>query len=430
MLLEFCFRNFRSFRDEAVLSLEATEGGALRQSLIGYNHRYYLPGAVILGKNGGGKSNVIRAFWFSVQFIRNAQRTQEDGALVPVTPFRLDDCSGKEPMEVSFVYTVDGVKYWYQFSATRERIVTESLYSAPRGQKALVFFRSGQDYRFTRERAARRMIAKVVAENQLFFATACALQDQDCIAAMSWFRKKVLFPRGSADFGGELCECADGPGALMQMKKAVCSADLGIEDMQFTLNGQAIGENTSFPPDTAGQQRTAVRQFVRALSENPADAQARLAAGQIEAIFWHRGVDRQGNPRLYSLRLQDESEGARALMALAPAVESALETGGIVFVDDLERGLHPHLVEWIVSRFQSRRTNPHGAQIVFTTQDTGLLHLNVLRSDQIYFADKSKMDGASELYGVRVPAGEDLYKAYLYGKYGAVPDVESEEAED
>lgn len=33
-------------------------------------------GVAIYGKNGGGKSNVIRAFWLSVQFIKNAQRTK------------------------------------------------------------------------------------------------------------------------------------------------------------------------------------------------------------------------------------------------------------------------------------------------------------------------------------------------------------------
>ena len=39
-----------------------------------------LPAAAIYGKNGGGKSNVIRAFWLAVQFIRNAQRTQHERA--------------------------------------------------------------------------------------------------------------------------------------------------------------------------------------------------------------------------------------------------------------------------------------------------------------------------------------------------------------
>ena len=94
MLIEFKFSNYRSFRDEAVLSMEATGLGAFKNSLFEYspkgkptnNPMRLIPAAAIYGKNGGGKSNVIRAFWFAVQFIKTAQRTQHEKALVPVLP--------------------------------------------------------------------------------------------------------------------------------------------------------------------------------------------------------------------------------------------------------------------------------------------------------------------------------------------------------
>ena len=38
----------------------------------------------------------------------------------------------------SFVYILDGVKYWYSFAATRKKIIHEELYHAPKGQKAIV----------------------------------------------------------------------------------------------------------------------------------------------------------------------------------------------------------------------------------------------------------------------------------------------------
>ena len=95
MLIEFKFSSYRSFRDEAVLSMEATGLGTFRKSLIEYrpagkstNHPIHLlPAAAIYGKNGGGKSNVIRAFWLAVQFIRNAQRTQHEKAPSLYGPF-------------------------------------------------------------------------------------------------------------------------------------------------------------------------------------------------------------------------------------------------------------------------------------------------------------------------------------------------------
>ena len=86
MLIEFRFKNYRSFRDEAVLSMEATGLGTFKNCLIQEKSTKLLPGVAIYGKNGGGKSNVIRAFWLAVQFIRNAQRTQHEKAEIPVMP--------------------------------------------------------------------------------------------------------------------------------------------------------------------------------------------------------------------------------------------------------------------------------------------------------------------------------------------------------
>ena len=58
----------------------------------------------IYGKNGGGKSNLIRAFWLAVKFICNAQMTQGAGVLVPVDPFKLNDYSTETPTSFEFIY--------------------------------------------------------------------------------------------------------------------------------------------------------------------------------------------------------------------------------------------------------------------------------------------------------------------------------------
>ena len=65
MLIEFTVKNYRSFRDEATLSMEATGASTLKSVLIPYGGMRILPGAAIYGKNGGGKSNVISGLRFS-----------------------------------------------------------------------------------------------------------------------------------------------------------------------------------------------------------------------------------------------------------------------------------------------------------------------------------------------------------------------------
>ena len=60
MLIEFRFKNYRSFRDEAIMSMEAMGLGSKKDCLIHYKSQKILPTVAIYGKNGGGKSNVIR----------------------------------------------------------------------------------------------------------------------------------------------------------------------------------------------------------------------------------------------------------------------------------------------------------------------------------------------------------------------------------
>lgn len=58
MLIEFTVENYRSFRDEAVLSMEATGSNQFMSVPIPFGGLQILPSVAIYGKNGGGKSNI------------------------------------------------------------------------------------------------------------------------------------------------------------------------------------------------------------------------------------------------------------------------------------------------------------------------------------------------------------------------------------
>ncbi|MCQ2508786.1 MAG: ATP-binding protein [Dorea sp.] len=433
MLIEFRFKNYRSFRDEATLSMEATGLSSFKNSLIPLTSTVkLLPACAIYGKNGGGKSNVIRAFWLAVQFIRNAQRTQHERAVIPVNPFSLNDYSKDEPTEFDFVYTVNGIKYWYGFSATREKVFSEYLYHAPKGQKALIFNRTGQEFSFTEEKTKRSMIGEMVAENQLFFSVACTMNDAPCVAAMRWFRDQVYFSRDYSDIPRQLLEYSEDKNMLKAISDYAKAADLGIQDMQFEFDSKELKDDDSLPKDIPDGIKTALVQFMHVLSETSNNGEVRLKMGEVTAKASHQGQTKDGKKASYLIDLADESDGTRKLMALAPAIESALRTGGILLVDELERELHPKLVNYIIAKFQSKSANPNGAQIIFTTHNTELMNLELLRKDQLYFVDKQDKDGASELYSISEFATrttDNIRKGYLVGKYGATPDIEIEEVE-
>lgn len=146
--------------------------------------------------------------------------------------------------------------------------------------------------------------------------------------------------------------------------------------------------------------------------------------GKVHATAYHQGVNHDGRTSYYELNLSDESDGTRKLMAIAPAIERALNRGGILFVDVLENELHPLLVEFIIDKFQNSEINKNHAQLVFTTHNTELLNMKILRKDQLYFVDKDRRDGASSIYSIHGTAtNENVRKSYLNGKYGATPDL-------
>lgn len=434
MLIEFKFGNFRSFRDEAVLSMEATGLSTFKNSLITYKNTKLLPSVVIYGKNGGGKSNVIRAFWLAVQFIRNAQRTQHEKASIPVKPFLLNDTSVNEPTSFEFTYVLDEVKYIYGFAATKNCVVREYLYHAPKGQKSMVFEREYQTFTFREnaEKRKRQLISETVAPNQLYFAIACTMNEKACIAAMKWFREYLFFSRDYTDIPHQLLEYSEDTNMLNAISNYAKMADLGIKDMKFEIKSTELDESLTFPEEMPEGIKAALTTFMQALSDAPNSSETKLMMGEVDATSFHKGIDSDGTERLYPLKLSDESDGTRKLMAIAPGVERVLACGGVLLVDELEKEMHPMLFELIVSKFQSKTSNPNNAQLIFTTHNTELLNMELIRKDQIYFADKSRKDGSSSLYSISefaTPTTENVRKGYLMGKYGATPDIEIEEVE-
>jgi hypothetical protein len=61
-----------------------------------------------------------------------------------------------------------------------------------------------------------------------------------------------------------------------------------------------------------------------------------------------------------------------------------LEGGGYLLIDEMENHLNRQLVNVLLDLFDSRKTNPHGATIVFTTHYPQLLDY-VHRKDNVYF---------------------------------------------
>ena len=432
MLLYFKVKNYRSIRDEALLDMEAAALKDSKEILLHFNGGDYLPAVAIYGKNGGGKSNLIRAMWLAVQFVCNAQKTQSEKSPVPVKPFALDDYSCDEPTAFEFCYVQDEIKYVYGFSATREEIKTEYLKAWPNNRESLIFSRSeGNRFEFPQngEKKRKQLISEAVASNQLFFAISCTMNYRPCIGAMRWFREQILFSRDFTDINRSLIDYSEDESMLTAIISAAKTADVGIQDMRFEINSEKIDLDRDSVPDQMKGIVSALRAFSEALKQNGNEAEIKLASGELKSTTLHRGISKAGVTGQYELKLGDESDGTRRLMTIAPAIQKTLEKGGVLVVDELERELHLMLMQYVIERYQRSNINTKKAQIIFTTHETNLLNQGFLRRDQIYFVDKNSEDGASKLYSLadfNIRNDMNIQKAYLLGKFGAVPMIEEE----
>ena len=137
MLLQFKVKNYRSLRDESILDMEAAGLGDQKECLLKYKNNSYPPVVSINGKNGGGKSNLIRAMWLAAQFIKNAQRTQHETAEVPVRPFELNDYSKTSRLLLNLnMKKVSGIAMVFLL---RENVFARSIYTGHPRDKSLLW---------------------------------------------------------------------------------------------------------------------------------------------------------------------------------------------------------------------------------------------------------------------------------------------------
>jgi putative abortive infection protein len=126
-----------------------------------------------------------------------------------------------------------------------------------------------------------------------------------------------------------------------------------------------------------------------------------------------------------------ESEGTKKVIELSGPIFDTLINGKTLIVDELDARLHPLLTRNIVLLFMDPERNKHGAQLIFATHDTNLLDLSMLRRDQIWFAEKDKVE-STDLYslvefeedGQEEPNNKhDIERDYIRGRYGAIPFI-------
>ena len=363
----------------------------------------------IYGPNASGKSNVLGALaWLSKAVGRSLRGWDDD---VPRDAHRF----GKGPSSPS-VFELDlvvgGVRYTYRLSVDESAVLGESLDSYPERRRRNLFTRHVQEIDFRRGFVGTRGIQELMTPTTLALSAARLFGDSDVrsvgrnIARMGvfGFRRGKFRPRFSDStmrlfFEGNdpaQAQISETPARRVSATDQFATlgllrfADPGIDDFKIVEEG---------PGDRDGPSR-----------------RLRLV---------HRVKD-----ELIAFDLEDESAGTQTWLRLLGPALAALRNGRILLFDEIDASLHPRLSARLLEIFQDPQTNPAGAQLVFTSHDASLL--NTLNRDEVWLTEKessgaTRLVALAEFGGERVRKSLNLERAYLQGRFGAIPEVDQVE---
>lgn len=398
MILEFCATNFLSIKDELKLSFVSTQ---LKESSAEPNDLYDLSdtgislvrSAIIYGANASGKSNVLKAFAFYKRFITDSFKDSQAGEVIDVENFRLNATTIDEPTSLEATFTDGEYIYRYGFEVDSQKVQMEWLYRRAckkRAKEVELFYREdGVTSVHPKSQLLQELVnKKMVRSNALLLSTAAQFNETTAVSILRWLSDtQVLFCSEDEVLWQNAIKYLDDEKLRERITAFARYADLGIENITKIDN---------------------------------------------RIVSRHRQYDDEGrevNNVAFSFS-RNESEGTIKYFSLAYPIIDALDNGKRVVIDELDSRLHPLLVKRIVALFNDARTNPKGAQLLFTAHDTYLLSAGLFRRDQVWFTQKDNF-GATELYSLaeyKVRSTSPFERDYLLGKYGATPligDMES-----
>jgi AAA15 family ATPase/GTPase len=391
MILEFCVTNYMSIKDDLKLSFIAT---SLKESTVEPNDLFpvgdtgisLVRSAVIYGANASGKSNVLKAFDFFKRFIISSFKDSQAGEAIEVENFRLNATTAVEPTTMEATFTDGDFIYRYGFEVDNKAVRVEWLYkraSKKRAKEMEVFYRDGNETTVhPKSQLLQELVTKkMVRDNALLLSTAAQFNETTAVNILHWLGDtNILFCSEDEELWKKAIKYLDDDELRRRITAFARYADLGIEDITKTGN---------------------------------------------RIVSHHRQYDDDGrevNNISFSFT-SNESEGTIKYFSLAYPIIDALDNGKRVIIDELDSKLHPLLVKRIVALFNDPKTNPNGAQLLFTAHDTFLLSAGLFRRDQVWFTQKDSF-GATELYSLaeyKVRSTSPFEKEYLLGRYGATP---------
>ena len=404
MLLEFSVSNYLSFKDKTTFSMIANSSRGLEENYIQINDKKILKSASIYGANASGKSNLFKILSYVIMMLKTSNSIDINTKL-PIIPFKLDDKYIGKPSEFEVKLVIDGIRYVYGFKADMSKIYEEYLYYYPNGRQTKIFDRVNVDsYSYSiKDEKVLKEIERKNTSNKFFLATATNWNYKKTKPVYDFITDSIIVCTNLEELKSISFDMLEENDELKEFTiDFLKKADFNIED--YIISSSSVSQDLF----------VGVSDFItKNISGVPKTYQI---------LFKHK------NSNNY-LSLSEESLGTQILFTFIPFIKNTLSNKKVLIIDELDKSMHPFLVQYIVSLFNNTDTNKNSSQLIFNTHDTNLLDLNTLRRDQIWFVLKDNESGVSNLYPLSdfsVRKKENVEKNYMLGRYGAVPSIKND----
>lgn len=407
MVLEIKISNFFSVKEEVTLDLRAgnlntAKTKSLKNNVFKFNDIEVLKSVAIYGANASGKSNILKTIMFCNSMIF-ASHLHNENSVFAFHKFKFDGFT-KKPSSYSIRFVINNIEYLYSFSLNSLEILTEKLYYYPNGKKAKVFVRNEKagetkkdKYSFGGGVIKRPFdVAESTSVKTLFISRASQMDRDIPKQVFNFFHRDFILRQSNYTLSN-----AD---RLIEANKSLLLKALQMADSDIVDFKQQIRKNKG-----------------KNIKANFATEEVVFEDTEIESLeikTYHKFM-----PNVSFDFNTEESEGTKQVFMLMLTILDVVRNNKILLIDEIERSLHPKIVEYILQIFNASERS----QLIFTTHNTNLLDLNKLRKDQIWFANK-KEDGGSDLYSLYdyndFRDTMDLEKAYLQGRFDSVPIVD------
>ncbi|MBQ0063204.1 MAG: ATP-binding protein [Prevotella sp.] len=393
MIEEISFKNILSFKNEVTLSFEALPDDNLENAHVKVmpNGTRLLRLGIIYGSNASGKSNVLKAiealhkFWFA--------EPQNMDSMTMTKPFLLDFTSSKEPSVFNMKFWVNGVRYWYQLTMTRNRVQYEKLSYYKTVQPIMVFERQLEEEQSVMRYNAN--VQKINSDEQKALLLHC-LPNMSFMAARGRVNMKMKH--------------VDSVRLWMRQFMPVITPERNLSDYSRDM----LEENVDF--------RSYILNFLGHADFNITNMRVKK-----DVIGFEHTVSNDNGAEHYELGMEDQSAGTNRVLGVETAVFDAIQKNTLLMIDEMEASLHPELMEFVIQQYLRADSN---SQLLLTTHYDGLLRQidDLIRKDNVWFVEKDK-SGVSDLYsltdfkGLSRMSPNSICNAYRHGQFGAHPNI-------